>query len=151
MLRELIALGCLVAHGDITKTKYFQRDAYKADDIMRRLEGLHSDFYPIASSMTFYPGGAHIEPLSSGFLTKSELISLYGRCGDVLHKGTLNRIINPAPFRMDYQDIMESGQKILNLMSVHRISRFGGKFHFVIALEHRDVGGNVSGWIAESP
>ena len=38
MLCELIALGCLVAHGDIANTKYFQRDAYKADDIMRRLE-----------------------------------------------------------------------------------------------------------------
>ena len=87
----------------------------------------------------------------SGFLTKPELISLYGRCGDVLHKGTLDRVINPRPFKMDYLDIIDWGQKILNLMSVHRIKRIGGKFNFVIALEHRDVGGNVSGWITESP
>jgi hypothetical protein len=33
MLCELVALGCLVAHGDITKGKYFQK-AYKADDIL---------------------------------------------------------------------------------------------------------------------
>ena len=100
--------------------------------------------------MTFHPGGAHIEPMESGFLTKSELISLYGRCGDVLHKGTLDRLISPAPFRMDYEDIIEWGQKILNLMSIHRISRIGGQFHFVVALEYRAAGGNVSGWIAES-
>src|ERR1700722_12742109 len=44
MLCELIALGCLVAHGDITKTKYFQK-AYKADDILQQLERLHPKFY----------------------------------------------------------------------------------------------------------
>jgi hypothetical protein len=150
MLCELIALGCLVAHGDITNTKYFRRDAYKADDILHRLEMLHSDFYPVPSKLTFHPGGGHIEPIVSGFLTKSELISLYGRCGDVLHKGTLDRIISPLPFRMDYHDIVDYGQKLLNLMSIHRISRIGGKFHFVVALQHTDEGGNVTGWIAES-
>ncbi len=150
MLCELIALGCLIAHGDITKTRYFQKDAYKADDILRRLGDLHPEFYPVASKMTFHPGGGHIEPLESGFLTKAELIGLYGRCGDVLHKGTLDRLISPKPFKMDYQDIMEWGQKILNLLSVHRISRIGGRFYFVVALEHTDVGGNVSAWIAEN-
>jgi hypothetical protein len=149
MLCELIALACLVTHGDITKTKYFQKEAYKADEIIRRLDNLHADFYPIASSITFHAGGAHVEPLASGFLTKQELIKLYGRCGDVLHKGTLNRLIKDTPFRMDYQDIMEWGQKILNLLSVHRISRVGGRFHFVVALEHKDQGGNVHAWIAE--
>jgi hypothetical protein len=150
MLCELIALGCLVAHGDITNTKYFQRDAYKADDILHRLEKLHSDFYPIPSKITFHPGGGHLEPIVSGFLTKSELISLYGRCGDVLHKGTLDRIISPPPFLMDYQHIVDYGQKLLNLMSVHRISRIGGKFHYIVALRHTDAGGNVTGWIAEN-
>jgi hypothetical protein len=149
MLCELIALGCLVAHGDITKTKYFQRDAYKADDIMRRLEELHPEFYPFPVTPIFNPGHVHLEPISSGFLTKPELISLYGRCGDVLHKGTLDRLISPKPLRMDYADIMDWGQKILNLLSSHRISRVGGHFHFLVFLEHRDSGGNVSGWIAE--
>lgn len=152
MLCELIALGCLVAHGDITKTKYFQKDAYKADDILKRLEGLHPEFYPVASQLSFPTAGhVHIEPLTSGFLTKKELISLYGLCGSVLHKGTLDRVINPDPFRLDYADINEWGQKALNLLSVHRMSRVGGRFHFIIALEYHAAAGNVSGWIAESP
>jgi hypothetical protein len=151
ILCELIALGCLIAHGDITNTKYFQKNVYKADDIVRRMEKLHPEFYPIASSISFpEPGRVHIEPLQTGFLTKSELISLYGKCGDVLHKGTLDRVINAGPFRMDYTDINEWGQKILNLLSVHRISRIGGRFHFIIALEYHAASGNVSGWIAEN-
>jgi hypothetical protein len=45
MLCELIALGCLVAHGDIeaTRTRKY-RTAYAADDIIKMLEALHSDF-----------------------------------------------------------------------------------------------------------
>jgi hypothetical protein len=54
MLCELIALGCLVAHGDITKTKYFQK-AYKADDILERLGKLQGEIltirpYPVAEA-----------------------------------------------------------------------------------------------------
>src|ERR1700731_3310032 len=45
MLCELVALGCLVAHGDIAKSKYFQKE-YKADDFLQALEKLHADFYP---------------------------------------------------------------------------------------------------------
>ena len=45
MLCELIALGCLVAHGDIKETKSatFQK-AYNAGDIVKRLEKLHPTF-----------------------------------------------------------------------------------------------------------
>jgi hypothetical protein len=150
MLCELIALGCLVAHGDITKTKYFQRDAYKADDILRRLEELHPEFYPFPVTPIFNPGHIHLEPITSGFLTKAELISLYGRCGDILHKGTLDLLISPRPWRMDYTDIGEWGQKILNLLSSHRISRIGGRFHMVVFLEHIPSGGNVHAAIAEN-
>src|SRR6266850_2561007 len=45
MLCELIAVGCLVVHGDIEGTKGL-RKAWAADEIMKRLEKLHPDFYP---------------------------------------------------------------------------------------------------------
>jgi hypothetical protein len=40
MICELIALGCLVAHGDIkeTKTKKLQNDTYNAHEIVRALD-----------------------------------------------------------------------------------------------------------------
>jgi hypothetical protein len=52
MLCELIALGCLIAHGDVTNTNYFQNKAYKADDILRKLEELHADLEVVPFSGT---------------------------------------------------------------------------------------------------
>lgn len=48
ILCELIAIGCLVAHGNIpgTQTKKLQK-MWNADDIMRELKQLRTDFYPI--------------------------------------------------------------------------------------------------------
>jgi hypothetical protein len=74
MLCELAALGCLVAHGDITQTRYFRKEAYKADDILRRLDRLHPEFYPVPVKPTFGPGSVHVDPIDGGFLSKPELI-----------------------------------------------------------------------------
>jgi hypothetical protein len=149
---ELVALACLVAHGDITNTRYFQRDAYKPDDIFRRLERLHPEFYPIPVTPTFNIGTVNIEPIESGFLTKKELIRLYGKCGEILHKGSLQRLTSSNQTRrLDFLDINEGGQKTLNLLNVHRISRLGNRFHFIVALVAPQVGGNVLVSIAESP
>ncbi len=51
----------------------------------------------------------------------------------------------------DFRDIQEWGQKILNLLSVHLISRREGKFHLIVLLEAAQTGGNVLVSIAESP
>jgi len=153
MLCELIALGCLVAHGDIEETKSttFQK-AYNAGDIVNRLEKLHPTFYPSPRKPEFSPGHVHLADYDREFLTKGELLTLYGKCGDALHRGSLRRLLdakNQPP--ADFRDIQEWGQKILNLLSVHLISRVGGNFHFVVALEAQQVGGNVLVSVAESP
>jgi hypothetical protein len=79
MLCELIALGCLTAHGDVQIGKDLKK-AYQADKIIRDLERLHPEFYPKAASQQ-----------NEGF-TKEELTKLYWRCGDVLHRGTLQTL-----------------------------------------------------------
>jgi hypothetical protein len=49
MLCELVALGCLVAHGDVKETSTnSMRRQWSADKIMDSLERLHPDFYPKA-------------------------------------------------------------------------------------------------------
>src|SRR5664279_3384166 len=54
MLCELIALGCLVAHGDIAGTKAsVLRNEYKAGVIVKRLEKLHPNFYPSPRKLIF--------------------------------------------------------------------------------------------------
>ena len=92
MLCELIALGCLVAHGDITKTKYFQK-AYKADDILQQLEKLHPNFYPHPFKPDFVPpsaaapvGRINMTDIDQDYLKKDDLIKLYAKCGSVLDR-----------------------------------------------------------------
>jgi hypothetical protein len=153
MLCELIALGCLVAHGDIegTKTTALQKE-YKAGVIVKRLEKLHPNFYPSPRKPIFGPGHVHLDDYDREFLTKGELLTLYGKCGDVLHRGSLRDLLDPKNQPpTDFQDIQDWGQKILNLLSVHLISRVGGNFHFFVALEAPQAGGNVLVSVAESP
>jgi hypothetical protein len=70
--------------------------------------------------------------------------------GDLLHKGSLRNLLNPKkPSPSDYQDIQPMGQRVLNLLGFHTITRIGKTFHFVAALEAPQVGGNVLVSIAE--
>jgi hypothetical protein len=153
MLCELIALGCLVAHGDIKETKSSRhQDDYHAGNIVKRLEKLHQNFYPSPRNLVFNPGHVHLDDYDREFLTKRELITLYGKCGDALHRGSLRQLLNPKNQPpADFRDIQEWGQKILNLLSVHLISRIGGNFHFLVALEAPQTGGNVLVSLAEPP
>jgi hypothetical protein len=92
---ELIALGCLVAHGDIDATRANKfRKEYSADKILHHLEDLHPDYFPFPSTITAKPSGVseiflHKE---GNFLKKNELIDLYGKCGDHLHLGNLKKL-----------------------------------------------------------
>src|SRR5216683_4237681 len=47
LLCEVVALGCLIAHGDIKATQTSRvRKMWEADRIIAKLEDLHPDFYP---------------------------------------------------------------------------------------------------------
>jgi hypothetical protein len=153
MLCELIALGCLVAHGDIESTKApVLQNEYKAGVIIKRLEKLHPNFYPSPRKPIFSPGHVHLDAYDREFLTKDELLTLYGRSGDILHRGSLRELLDPENQPpTDFRDIQHWGQKILNLLSMHLISRIGGNFHFFVALDAPQVGGNVLVSVAKAP
>src|SRR5665213_3618026 len=77
---ELIALACLAAHGDIEATrkgKLFK--AYNADQIIKDLGRLHPDFYPRPTKQVIDDKGVPIKvtPITSGYLTKEDLLTLY--------------------------------------------------------------------------
>lgn len=60
LLCEVIALACLVAHGDI-RTKKMLRES-KLIVIFKELERLHADFYPNAVIASVTPeGGLHLD------------------------------------------------------------------------------------------
>lgn len=138
MCCELIALGSLVAHGDIEATQLnrFQKE-YSADRIMGQLTSLHPDFYPLACIQKIEPGGFHLERRTDAVLIKEDLISLYGRCGEFLHRGSLKKLLSErTPVQKHFPEIIEWGQKIDSLLSMHVILLLGGSEAFVCMLRN---------------
>ncbi len=126
MLCELIALGCLAAHGEIQGTAGL-RKKYAADEIVKRLESLHPDFYPSPIRVSGAGSARAATPIQSGFLSKDELLSLYGRCGDSLHRGTLKKLLSArAPARVDFRDVVAWKEQIAVLLGVHFIELHDG-------------------------
>ena len=105
MLCELIALGCLTAHGDLMTGRL--RGTWQADKIIHDLEELHPDFYPIAAAKVVF--------------TKEELIKLYWKCGDVLHRGAFETLWSPRRYADAIEEIRTWKEKIEALLSNHAI------------------------------
>jgi hypothetical protein len=133
MLCELIALGCLAAHGDIagTHARKFTKE-YSADTIVDELEKLHQMFFPVPMTQTITAsGGKHFEAQrDSGSLTRDELPTLYGRCGDVLHKGTIKKLTS-LEREADNSDVAAWTTKIHRLLSVHIIYLIDGNSYMI--------------------
>lgn len=154
MLCELVAVGCLVAHGDIDATKDGKLPKqYAADHIIKSLENLHSNFYPRPVICDFSPGSIHIERVELGFLTKDELLKLYYECNDHLHRGSLAKIYHPSNPKQPPQveRAIEWAGKFSVLLSQHHIASFTNKKHFLCFLSHHQANGNAFVVIAQSP
>lgn len=123
MLCEVLALACLTAHGDLAKTQTV-RDEYAPGKILSLLEGLHEYFYPCpivhqtATSM-------HMVDATGPFLTKREVIELHGRCGDMLHKGSIQRLrAKESNAKPNFDDVVSAAQKFFDLLGNHNIVLF---------------------------
>lgn len=154
LLCELVAIGCLLAHGDIdaTKSKKIQKQ-YAADDILKQLEQLHPNFYPHPVVCTFSPSNVHIERIESGYLTKQELITLYHECGGHLHRGSLNSIFHTTKPKQPptLERALSWGAKFSNLLSQHHIASHTNQSHFLAFLSHHQANGNALVAVAQSP
>lgn len=154
MLCELVALGCLLAHGDIeaTQTRRLQTE-YAADSIVKHLERLHPDFYPHPVVAEFTESGIHIEQIATGFLTKEELVRLYHECGEHLHRGSLSRIFHPTRPKQppSIEQVFAWGKKFSVLLSQHYIASHTAKEHLLGFISHHQAGGNSLVAIAQLP
>jgi hypothetical protein len=127
---ELIALGCLVAHGDIgaTKSKTIQK-LWTPSDIFQKLNELHPDFYPFPTEVR--PHGEKPTELfllkEGDFLSKKELTELFGKCGDILHKGNIKKLLSPKPpIQANFPEVSKWANKVVRLLGMHTIARLSG-------------------------
>jgi hypothetical protein len=153
MICELVGIACLVAHGDIADdARGVNPKSYKPGEILNALEALHPSFFPTPRTMNFKENEVELLVGNPNAITKAELISLWGRSGDYLHRGGLKKLgSSNVTGPVNFQALNETGQKILDLLSVHLISRVGGNFHFLTALSAPQIDGDVLVSIAEGP
>lgn len=149
MICELTALACLVAHGDLVKTKKL-KDEHAADKIIHALGKLHDDFFPRAVRWTQGPNGKIIHELK-GMMTKEEMRTMYHQCGDFLHRGNVEKFLNePVPRQIPIQEIYDKAQRIADLLAMHTVSMIGYTQHFICILNNEEgkvivAGANATG------
>lgn len=150
MICELIALGSLVAHGDIkaTRTRKLSK-RYEADWILKTMDRLHPNFYPRPSRQIHDTSGKvkSIEPIASGFLTRPELSKLYHECGGALHRGTLESVLSgKAKKRPDFKRILSWMERIVTLLNHHQIALIDATHEYWIIM-HAEQDGKVHGFL----
>jgi hypothetical protein len=121
---EVFALGCLAAHGDIPEVRSKLQTTYNADQIMKHLARIHSRFYPVPSKQTvdhITQKPIAVTPITAGFLTKDELQSLYGQCGNYLHRGSIRQLLGKWEPTLDFEKISVWNSKIVTLLNHHQI------------------------------
>ena len=129
MLCELIALSCLVAHGDIASLQSHKTGkAYSADDMLERLEKLRPHFYPVPCQQkisTHAPAAYDMEAVNPSPLPKEELLALYAKTHRYVHRGSLKKMLSmdtPIDMHVDIPEIIRYAQKINDLLSCHLIA-----------------------------
>ena len=131
LLCELIALSCLIAHGDIPAT-YAKRlgKEWSADAIFDELTKLRPHFYPIPIRQLGYgPMGAvhrhDLQAIDPMPLPKDTLQELYGKCHQQLHRGNVRKLLNsatPIEAYTNFPEIISWAQKINDQLSYHVIA-----------------------------
>jgi hypothetical protein len=126
MLCETIAIGCLVAHGDVVAAfiKKFEKE-YAADKIIKLMEGLNPHFFPQQAVFGKNQTGSTITAnTNDNALKKSEISKLYHRCGKILHRGKFEDVLTSDPLKdgkLELKEILSWGQKIEDLLGSHII------------------------------
>lgn len=141
---ELIALACLTAHGDIpgAKAKRLTK-AYHPNQILQSLEYLHSSFYPVPGRQILNEAGKVVEVVAvdDPYLTKAELLHLYGECGNFLHRGSLENIMKGKKIP-DLERIRTWFEKVRVLLNHHQIQLADPDWQLWVIM-HGDTDGKV--------
>jgi hypothetical protein len=152
MACEVIALACLVAHGEINATKAPKLlKEYAADKIMAALDKLHPRFFPRPIAVNRMGQGIDIVEVKSGTaLTKGEFATLYGRCGAYLHRGNVKKLLSTkTPLQTNFPEVVKWRDRVIALLSVHHVASFDNNRHILCHMG--DAAVSVNAVFAESP
>lgn len=155
MICEIIAIGCLIMHGDV-RVRGDLFTSYKADWIIKELGKLHPRFFPTPLENEDDMSGdiGAMVARKSGFLTQSDLAILWSRhAGARLHRGTARNVLAGDKV-LDLKSIGGWRDKIVNLLNRHTLTSADEltMYHFVMQLEGSgEVGWDIFEAIDRSP
>lgn len=136
-LCEIIALACLAAHSDIKESQTL-KGTYEPGKIIKRLEKLNPHFYPQPierarntdlqrTTLTIRPDIKH--------LSRKELPVLWGRAGDILHRGSMTKVLESEKSAdNNHSDIFDWSEKITGLLNSHWITLVENKKGMLVTL-----------------
>ncbi len=136
LICETIALACLVAHDDVSASRRSKfMDAYKADWIIKAMEKLHPAFFPLPGKQVLDTNGkpTKLIEIKSSFLTKEELIKLYTKAGNILHRAKFKDIGQDKAFNLIEVD--ELTEKVINLLNHHQIQLFNPEYQIWVIMQ----------------
>ena len=140
---ELISMGALVVNQDEFQAVGQRSSQYRNARLRHQdIERLHPGFYPIPVNEVPSKEEGIVNDLqdkTSGFLTREDFVTIYEKCGKILHA------YNPFGSRYDY-DFYKSKIKewltlIMELLSVHLINIKGGKGFYLIHMNEKGIKG----------
>jgi hypothetical protein len=137
---ELVALSCLVAHGDIAETQAPKlQKQWSASVIFAELERLHPDFFPNPRRLVSRgPGHWHFDFVTHNYLNREQFVQLYGRTGDSLHRGNLKNIVSGKDARTsNLEEVKAEGEALRGLLWIHEMPLVSGD-RFVCLMENAE-------------
>ena len=137
---EKIALISLIANKEIysEQNERFAKH-YHAERIMRDLERINPDFYPVPIKRIRHEDKEdELVEIENGYLTKENFVKIYEKCGSMMHAQ------NPFSSKRPIKEIKDCFPKWLTeiclLLSHHRILLVGGDAMVVALMEREDNG-----------
>ncbi len=140
---ELVALGCLQLHGDIPAARSsMAKKEWNAERIMKLLQRNHPHSFPQSLTRTKTADRWHLEANSRpNALTFTEFKTLYNKCGEILHRGTIRMIEAEQPItKSDYDEVIHWSLKIVDLLNEHVVTRANGKGLYHVSLRTESGG-----------
>ncbi|MBW4017679.1 hypothetical protein HG533_02460 [Moraxella osloensis] len=142
---ELIIFGTMVANQEVYKKTYSDfKNHWNVRKIMRKIEIINKNYYPIAMSFgdsKLNDDGINytheLNVLNTEFLTKEEFIKLYDKCSEIIH--------SPNPFQnnhlINFEKTLEDWMyKIVSLIYIHQIKLVNSKHTWLITLNYSPNG-----------
>lgn len=128
---ELIALGCLLLHGDLKIARgQGVKKEWSAEKIMKMLHAEHPHAFPQSMVMERDAATKQVTMRANSkpeALTLQGFQKLYAKCGEVLHRGTIRSLAaSPQISETDYQQTVDWQRMVVDLMNNHVVTRASG-------------------------